>query len=201
MIHLRVNQKKTEPTLIKLIADSLRQGRVVVLPTDTIYGLSCLADDERAIKKNRRLKKRETGKPLAVLVASRAMLKKYVFVSSHQEKILKKIWGEDSRPTTVILKHRDRLPKILTGNSEGLAARLPKNDFLLKILKAVGKPIVSTSLNLSGQPTLKDLKGLKKYFLDKNVQPDLIIDSGRSRRNRPSRVLDLREEKPAVLRK
>jgi len=202
MIRLRIKISAIKPAIIKQITGSLKKGQIVVLPTDTIYGLSCLADKIGAIKRIYKLKGREAKKPLIVLVSSLAMAKKYALVSPWQEKFLKTIWLTGTRPTTVILKQRNLLPRELTGNSSGLALRLPKDKFLIKILKAVKKPLVSTSLNLSGQRNLISLKRLDDYFSLNQEHPDLIIDGGAGRRRRPSRLIDLREEgHPIVLRK
>lgn len=202
MLSLKVNLNKYSPTNIKFIAGALKKGQVLALPTDTIYGLSCLANDEKAIKKIKKIKKNDQNKPLSILVSDLAMLNKYVYLSADQKNKLEKIWQPAARPTTVILKHRRKLPAVLTGKSDGLAARLPKLDFLIKILEEVKQPIVSTSLNISGQPVINNLKNLDKYFLEKSNRPDLIVDAGICRRQKASRILDLREDtKSFILRK
>lgn len=202
MIQLKIKISEIKPAIIKQITGSLKNGQVVVLPTDTIYGLSCLADDSSAIKRIHKLKGRDPKKPLIVLVGSLRMAKKYAFVSRRQEKFLRAVWLVGTRPTTVILKQRNLLPRELASNSYGLALRLPKDKFLIKILKAVKKPIVSTSLNRSGQSSLVDLKELIDYFPKKQERPDLVIDSGVCRRRQSSRLIDLRDaQNLIVLRK
>ncbi|MFA7088015.1 MAG: L-threonylcarbamoyladenylate synthase [Patescibacteria group bacterium] len=203
MIHLKINSRsKISKEVIDLVAASLNAGKIIISPTDTIYGLSCLANNVSAIKKIHHLKNRSSKKPLIVLVDSLKMLKKYVFVSAKQERILKKIWFENNRPATVILKHRRCLPEELTGDSNGLAVRLPKNDFLLKMIGAVALPLVSTSLNLSGQENIHDLNSLLHYFPEGGKRFDLIIDAGKCRRRKPSKLIDLRDENnPEILRK
>ena len=123
------------------------------------------------------------------------MLKKYAYVNQRQEKYLKKVWPG---PVTVIFESRANLPGSLLGPKKSLAARLPKNDFLIKIIKRLGYPIVSTSLNLSGQPNLADLHKIKAYF--KQNQPDLVVDAGRLADRRPSRIIDLRNNLPEIIR-
>jgi len=200
MTQLKVNLKIIKPALVKIVAGALANGQVAVLPTDTIYGLSCVADNSQAIRRIYRLKRRDFKKPLILLAASLAMVKKYAFVSRRQEEHLKQIY-KSARPTTVILRSRGLLPPALSGNSDGLAWRLPKNDFLIKILKIVRKPLVSTSFNLSGQPDLIDLQYLPDYFSGRQ-RPDLVVNSGQCRRRRPSRLIDLRrEDRPLILRK
>ena len=202
MTQLKINLKMIKPPLIKLVAGVLKAGQVVVLPTDTIYGLSCRADDSKAIRRIYRIKGRDNKKPLIVLVGSLAMLKKYAFVSTPQEKYLRQIWGGHRRPTTVILKSRGRLPKELSNDSGSLALRLPKSNFLIKILMATRYPLVSTSLNQSGASNILDLEHLSDHFPSRGKQPDLVIDSGKCPRRRPSKLIDLsRGDRPVVLRK
>lgn len=187
---------------IKIAAACLRSGGIAILPTDTIYGLSCRADKATAIRKIKRLKGNEAKKPLLVLMDSLTMLKKYTFVSQSQALWLSKHWAKGTRPTTVILKHRGLLPKELTGNSDGLAARLPKSEFLIKILRAIDCPLVSTSLNYSGQESVRNLKRLAVDFPRAAKEVDLIVDAGPCRRQRVSRLLDLRPEgQPIIIRK
>lgn len=201
MIYSYTKNPDASPSLIETAARSLKKGRVLVLPTDTIYGLSCRADDKAAIKKIFRLKKRNSKSALLVLVNNLTMLKKYVFVSRRQEELIKSYW-RGARPTTVILRHKGNLPKELTGISDGLALRLPKSKFLIKMIEAIKVPIVSTSLNRSGQAGVVDLERLADYFPDPKNQPDLVVDSGKCRRRRPSRIVDLRTGgQPLILRK
>ncbi len=201
MNYIDINLKTIKPAEINYIAGSFQAGKIVVTPTDTIYGLSCLASNQSAVKKIYRLKKRDSKKPVLILVSSLAMLKKYVYLSSQQANLLKKIWSKTALPTTVILASRQILPKNIEGNSGSLAARLPKSDFLIKILRVVKEPLVSTSLNISGQKNINDLKKIDYYFPQKSLQPDLIIDAGKSRKRKPSRLIDLREGKIEVIRK
>lgn len=202
MTHLTINPKRIKSAIIDLIAGSLKIGQIIVLPAETAYGFSCLASCSRSIKKIYHLKIRDAKKPLLVLVSDLAMAKKYVFISPKQEKLIKKIWSKKEAPTTIILKKRHKLPEELTRGSDGLAIRLPKSKFLIKILKKVDCPLVSTSVSLSGQKNIKDLSKLNRYFPKKNNRPDLIIDAGRSPQTKLSRLIDLRDEnEPIIIRK
>ncbi len=202
MTHVEIKPTRIKPAIVDLVVGSLQIGQVVVLPTDTIYGLSCLADKTRSIKKIYHLKKRDPKKPILILVRDLAMAKRYVFISKKQEKLLKMYWSKTAIPTTVILKNRHNLPKELTRGVEGLAVRLPKSKFLIKILEKVDCPIISTSLNLSGKKDIIDLHRLHVYFPKKNNRPDLIIDAGPSPKQKPSRLVNLlNEDKPIVIRK
>ncbi len=202
MLSLKVNLKKISESEIKLIVNALKNGQVLVLPTDTIYGLSCLANNEQAIKRIKKLKGNDKNKPLSVLVSSITMLKKYAYLSSAQEKEIKEIWNLKKRPTTIILKHRGKLPVVLTGLSDGIATRLPKLDFLIKILEELKSPIVSTSLNLTGEAVVDNPKDLINYFPLSSGKPDLVVDAGKCSRHKASQIIDLRDKpKLVILRK
>lgn len=202
MTHIEINPERFKRVLVDLIAGSLKIGQVAVLPTDTIYGLSCLATDVRAIKKIYRLKKRDKKKPLLILVSSLKMARKYVAISREQGKALLKAGLPGSRPTTFIFKNLYALPKELALEADGLAVRLPKSKFLIKIIKKVDAPLVSTSLNLSGEKNITNLKKLKEYFPRKDRRPELVIDCGRAKTVKPSRLIDWRDNRrPVVIRK
>jgi L-threonylcarbamoyladenylate synthase len=195
MTHLRIKKGSVRLNIVSLIADSLLAGQVLVLPTDTIYGLSCSADNVRAIKKIYQLKKRDKKKPVLVLVSSLEMAKKYVYLSKQQEELVQGFWSKKEFPTTLILKNKNRLPKELVGESDGLAVRLPKSRFLIKIIERLGCPIVSTSLNFSGDKEAMNLSELITYFPKKSHRPDLVIDNGPALKSKSSRLIDIRSIK------
>ncbi|MBI4812737.1 L-threonylcarbamoyladenylate synthase [Candidatus Falkowbacteria bacterium] len=222
MEKLKIDLKKISKEEINAIVDFFNRGKVVVYPTDTIYGLGCRADDAEVISKIIKIKKREKRKPLLVLVDSIKMVKKYCYVSKWQEKVLRGVWlnkiplapfmqrGVRGRRVTVVLKSRKNSPyppftkgalsKKLTGGGDGLAVRLPKNDFLIKIIKKVGVPIVSTSVNVSGEKSLTSVKNIEKKIpptplYTKGAKMDLsnlVVDAG-TLKGRPSMVVDLRD--------
>jgi L-threonylcarbamoyladenylate synthase len=152
----------------------LMSGEVLMMPSDTIYGLSCRADNSKAVSRVFSIKKRDKSFPLIILVSSLNMAKKYCNINTHQEIVLKKIWASQ-RPTSVLLKHRNLLVKGVTAGSPYLAVRLPKSDFLRKIIKALAVPIVSTSANFSGQAVINSEEA-EKYFHQK-IRPDLVLIS------------------------
>ena len=190
---------------IDLIVDYLKRGQVIAYPTDTIYGLGCDARNEEAIKAIKKMKGQKDDKPLLVLISDFAMLKQYCVINAEQMEYLKKGWGEhhatpltplvrgaDQRPVTVILENRQNLPAELTGGLDSLAVRLPKNEFLIKMISKVGFPLVSTSLNKAGQPPLSNLNNLGDYF---EILPDLALSVGTIAGAKPSKLVDLRDVK------
>ena len=197
-MYIKINPKKILSAELALIVKSLKQGKVIVYPTDTIYGLGCLATDSKSIKKIKLIKKREQNKPFLVLVSSLYMAKKYCHISKKREIILRQVWTA-ARPTSVVLKHRNLLSGELVPKNEGLAVRLPKSDFLRKIVRQAGAPIVSTSFNISGESVWNHVDFYAEKKL-KKIDPELIIDGG-PLNNRASRLIDLRDGQIKIIRK
>lgn len=197
-MYLKIEPKNITSAELALIVKALKRGAVIVYPTDTIYGLGCLASDVKAINKIKKIKKRDKNKPLLILVSSLNMTKQYCFISKKQELILKELWLS-ARPTSIILRHRNRLPEQLVSKHLGLAVRLPKSVFLRKMIRLAGGPIVSTSFNISGEPVWNQVNFLANKTLGKQ-DPELIIDGG-SLRSKASKVIDLRGNKLKIIRK
>jgi tRNA threonylcarbamoyl adenosine modification protein (Sua5/YciO/YrdC/YwlC family) len=193
---IKVNLKKISSQEIGFIAGFLQKGKVIVYPTDTIYGLGCSATDKKAINKIYRIKKREKNKPLLVLISDFKMLSEYFKVDKKQLAYLRKVWpGKFS----VILDKKSTLSNDVSAGLSSAAVRLPKSRFLTKMIKELGVPLVSTSLNKSGENHLEKLEMLAEYF--GTTKPDLVIDAG-ILKGKPSRLIDLRDpENIIILRK
>ncbi|PIT94761.1 hypothetical protein COT98_02270 [Candidatus Falkowbacteria bacterium CG10_big_fil_rev_8_21_14_0_10_39_9] len=191
MKYIKLDSAHTKRAASKVAADYLLSGKIVLSPSDTVYGLSVRADKALAIKKLREFKGRGDNKPLLILISSLAMLKKYFYITTPQAQYLKKVWFESTRPTTVILHDRKLLPRDLNSQENGLAVRLPKSDFLIKIIRCLKVPLVSTSANLTGLEPISDPANITQLLGLK--QPQLIIDGGASRKVKSSKLIDLRD--------
>jgi tRNA A37 threonylcarbamoyladenosine synthetase subunit TsaC/SUA5/YrdC len=126
------------------------------------------------------------------------MAKKYCFINSKQAEILKKIWA-GKRPTSVLLKHRGLLPKEISASSPYLAVRLPKSDFLRKMIRELTLPLISTSANLSGQKVLDGDSVWQKF--KKELRPDLILFGGKNSKLASKLLLLKNDGSQEVLRK
>ena len=203
---LKIDVKTMVEHEMNQIVDFFRAGKIVAYPTETVYGLGCIATNDKSVSRIFDIKKRDKDKPMLVLIKSYCMLKKYCFVSARQDKFLRAIWISKTQnpklkiqkskqnivPTSVILRSRGLLSKSLTGNDESIAVRMPvKSDFLMQVLKKVNVPIVSTSLNISGNETLVGVENIDKYF-DRN-KIDLVIDAGKNLNKKSSRLIDIRD--------
>jgi L-threonylcarbamoyladenylate synthase len=135
---------------VKASLEVLRAGGLILYPTDTIWGIGCDATDEAAVKKVFALKQRPEAKSLVILLADVRDLLKYVAHPSPD--IADMIAGFD-RPTTVIYEGAlDLAPNVI--NSDGtVAIRIVRDTFCRHLIKRLRKPLVSTSANISGQPS------------------------------------------------
>jgi len=200
MKFLKIDLDKYTKEDIDFIAEEILAGKVVVLPTDTIYGLSAIATSQKAINKIYAIKKRKLKdqKHLILLAKSFCMVRRYCFLSKKQYNYLKEKWTEGERALTVILKGRREYFKKLNielfemiSSDDGVAVRRPNNKFLLDLIKKVDEPIISTSLNITGEKDLKNVSLTNEYFQDK--KPDLVVDVGFLLKRQPSRLEDLRD--------
>ncbi len=151
----------------------LGAGGVLLYPTDTIYGLGCLASDERAIRRVYRIKARPEGRPGLVLVASADMVDRFTTgVPPVARALMKAFWPG---PLTLLLSASAAVPELLTAGTGKIGVRLPAHPFCSRLAARVDDAIVSTSANISGQPHLGDPAALIRAF---GNAVDLVVDAG-----------------------
>jgi len=139
----------------KKLLDLIKDGELVIVPTDTVYGLVCKYNSKSAVEKIYELKKRDRKKPLILLGHSWRILKKFV-----KSKDSPSCWPG---AVTLILPASSKTPKYLNKGYKTIGIRVPKNKFLLKLLKKCpGGVLASTSANLSGKSDKKPQKELEK---------------------------------------
>ena len=137
--------------MIKETVAALQQQKIILYPTDTVWGIGGDATDAAVVKKIYQLKQREDNKALIVLVNSEAMLKSYV--ESIPEAALSFL--NSDRPTTIIYPQGIGFATNLLGEDSSIGIRIPDHSFCLELITQFGKPIISTSANISGNPTPK----------------------------------------------
>ncbi|MDY0779626.1 L-threonylcarbamoyladenylate synthase [Tenacibaculum sp. IB213877] len=148
--------------MIESILNNLLKGKTILYPTDTVWGLGCDATNEGTVKKIYQIKNREESKSLIILVSSINMLKKYVSVPKKALEILQKA----ERPTTIIYQNPKGLASnVISKEDNSVAIRIVQDDFCRKLIKSFKKPIVSTSANISGQPTPMSFSEIDKAIL------------------------------------
>jgi len=151
----------------KLI-QQIKSGKIFVYPTDTIYGLGCNAEDEKAVQEIKNLKKREKDKPLSIIAPNLDWIKENCAVDIELEKYL-------PGPYTIILKKKNKDFLNYVSSTDSLGIRIPDNDFTLKVQEAE-VPFITTSVNLTGQSFARQISEVPKEILEK---VDIVIDVGR----------------------
>jgi L-threonylcarbamoyladenylate synthase len=165
---------------IALAVKTINEGGVIVYPTETVYGIGCLATDEKAIRRVYEIKKRPLSMPLSIAVSSLEMMETVAKIEA--EDFIKKFLPG---PVTVILKRKKVLPDILTAGSKYVGIRYPENQMAIDLIRQTG-PIVSTSANHHGEKDPVSLEDIK-------IDVDYILDGGRTKYGGPSTIVDLHE--------
>ena len=130
-------------------AEALRSGKTLLYPTDTVWGLGCDATNAAAIERIFEIKRRPANKSLIVLVDSVEMLRRHV--AKIPDAAMRAI-GTATKPTTVIYEESKGLAHNVS-TDKSVAIRIVNDDFCKAMINLFGKPIVSTSANISGEPT------------------------------------------------
>ena len=166
----------------------LQRGQTLLYPTDTIWGIGCDATDAAAVSRVYRLKHRDEDKSFIILVDSMDMLRRYVAdVPSVAYDLIEAM---ESTPLTVIYPKGVGLPQNVLGNDGSIAIRMVRNLFCAELVHRFGKPVVSTSANLSGQPSPLALSDISDELIAA-VDHVAIVEESASGELRPSRIIKL----------
>jgi L-threonylcarbamoyladenylate synthase len=128
----------------------LRDGGVILYPTDTVWGIGCDATNREAVKRIYEIKNREDSKSMIILVADEKDVLQYV---AAPDLAVFDFIEEQTRPTTIIYEQAVGLPDNLVAEDGSIAIRIAKDEFCRHLIKRLRKPIVSTSANISGEPS------------------------------------------------
>lgn len=137
---------------IEQCAALLQEGKVLLYPTDTVWGIGCDATNEEALMKIYQIKQRNEKKSMIILLDAAERLPMYV---RRIPLITWELLPQVTRPTTFIYPTAQNLPEKLIHSDGTIAIRVAHNDFCRKLIRSLGKPIVSTSANVAGAPTPK----------------------------------------------
>jgi len=152
------------PTLLQQLASS----EVIILPTDTSYGFSASPFSASAVEQIQTLKKRPADKPFLLLVADFAMAEEYGAFSPMLTKFAGESWRENMPPRTLLVPRKDNLPSFFPEFSE-LGFRVPQYPLLREFLALWGKPLISTSANISGNTPIFSAEEIERQFSDSKL--------------------------------
>ncbi len=178
------------------ISDALRQGKIVVFPTDTVYGIGTNAYDKDACERIYEIKGRPMCKPLSVLISDISMLEEMVdYISPIEQKLIDNFWPG---PLTIKFKKKlGVLPDIVSAGDQYVRIRFINEGIVYNLIKMSGVPLVAPSANLSGSITGTKIKNIIDELGGK---VDYILDFGDVESDSVSTIVEVEEDKVIVIR-
>ncbi len=166
---------------------ALQQGEVIAYPTEGVFGVGCDPDNVEAIQKLLALKQRPAEKGLILIAANYEQLLPYIDESQLTQDQLDKVHATWPGPVTWIMPASDNVSKWVSGQFDSIAVRVTDHSLVQKMCNAFGKPLTSTSANLSGLPQCMTTEEVEQQLGDKLVA---ILHGKTSGRNKPSEIRD-----------
>ena len=180
---------------LKEVAHIIRNGGIVVFPTETVYGIGTNGLDENAVQKIYIAKGRNTDNPINLLVSNMEMIESIAKdISEMEYKLIKAFFPG---PFTIILNKKDIVPSIVTANQDTVGVRMPNGTIASKLVELAGVPIAAPSANLSCKPSGTNFNDIYNDFKDK---VDYIIDGGDSTIGIESTIVKVIDNIPHILR-
>ncbi len=190
---VKINREDPDPVL-KKAALRVKEGKIIIFPTDTLYGIGAGIHHEGAIDQIFRIKKRESGRPILILIEKPSDLLPLVKkVPPAGRELIDRFWPG---PLTLIFDASESLSPRLTGNTGKIGIRCPDSSLVQRLLSFLKSPITATSANRSHEPPCQNASDAEKYF---GNQVDLILDGG-TLVSEPSTVADLTEGTIKIIR-
>ena len=185
--------KENDPTVFDKVSDCLTDGGVIIYPTETLYGIGCLAFNQEACRRIVKIKRRSGEKGLIVLIRDEEILDRHFHVSSE----LLERYSASQKPLTLILHPKSAFPEEVSGGRDSVAARISTSPFVKEVLRRVGEPITSTSANISGRGNSNRFTDIRRDFPS---GIDVIVDSGTLPPSMGSAVVNLTTTSPEIIR-
>lgn len=181
----------------EVIGKKLKQGALVIYPTDTVYGVGGSLDID-SVKKIYEAKERSFKSPLIALVSRREKVYDIALVSENKkdqvEKLIEKFWPGG---LTIILKKKECIPSEMVSGGETVGVRMPDHKTALEIIESAGGIIPTTSANISGEKTPRDYSEISEEF---KKRVEIIVDGGKTTVGIESTIIDMSKDIPVILR-
>ena len=188
-------EKEIDEEKLKLIGNKIREGKLAIFPTETVYGIGTNGLNREAVKKLYSVKQRDFNKPVSLLVSDIFMVEKLAInISDVEYKLMKAFFPG---PFTIILKKSNIVPDIVTANKDTVGIRIPDCDITRKLIEYAGCPIAAPSANISGKPTGTNITEIINDFKE---DVDYIINNGKSKIGIASTIVQVLDNVPHILR-
>jgi tRNA threonylcarbamoyl adenosine modification protein (Sua5/YciO/YrdC/YwlC family) len=193
MDYFELHPINPELRFINKAINVLKEGGVIIYPTDTVYGIGCDIFNKEALDRVKQIKSNPDIKLLSFICPNLKDIAKYARVSDFAYKTMKRLLPG---PYTFILPAAKNVPKKLWSKRKTVGIRIPNHLVALKIVQGLGNPIVSTSVATRKGELLIDPHEIKSVF---DFQVDLMLASG-NLSGKPSSVIDLSDDEPIIVR-
>ena len=188
-----INIDEHPESSLVLAAGLYQSGKIFIYPTDTIYGIGGNPFDENSVKRIAAIKGRNEKKQFVWLISDFENLMNYIeVISDNQLDFLQSIWPG---PVSVILYLNDRTKKMIEFDT--IAVRIPNNNFCQELLMEIKQPLISTSVNRSGEEPMNEIQQIAQNF---SKEVDAIIYNSQPFETSSSTIIDLTTEKPILIR-
>ena len=191
---ININQQNPQRRLILKVVDILKNGGIVVYPTDTYYGIGCDIMNKKAIERIYQLKQRDKNKPFSFICSSLKNISLYAKVSNYAYKTMKRLLPG---PYTFILEGSRLVPKIMLTKRRTAGIRVPDNPICLALVEELGNPVITTSATMPDGTIFHDASLIHDYF---GNRIDAVV-GGSIVPGQPSSVILLIDDIPEVIRK
>jgi tRNA threonylcarbamoyl adenosine modification protein (Sua5/YciO/YrdC/YwlC family) len=189
-----INPQNPQMRLIRKVVAILRDGGIVVYPTDTYYGIGCDLLNQKAIEKIYQLKRRDKNKPFSFICSDLTNISQYAKVSNYAYRTMKRLLPG---PYTFILEGSRLVPKIMLTKRKTAGIRVPNNEICLTLVRELGNPIITTSATTPEGESFHDASLIHDHF---GKQVDVVID-GSTVSGEPSSVVSLIDDTPEIVRR
>jgi tRNA threonylcarbamoyl adenosine modification protein (Sua5/YciO/YrdC/YwlC family) len=193
MKRVQIHPVNPQSRYVKAAADVLRNGGLIIYPTDSVYGLGCDLFNKNAVEKIYQIKGNDKRKLLSFICPDLKGISEYAFVSNAAYKIMRRLLPG---PFTFILGATRQVPRILLEKRKTVGIRVPDNVVCQALLTEFGKPIISTSASMSDQDFLNDPDEIAGTFTH---LVDSFLDTGPGGLE-PSTIIDFTQDDPVIVR-
>ncbi len=188
-----------DPKTIHDIANRLVDGKIIIFPTDTCYGLVTNALNHKSVSNIFALKKRSTDNPLYIALSSIKMAGEYLSLSNKEKELL--IHFKDRAITIISKPEYQRFSVLLKSNDDKIGGRIPNHILLKKIIELANVPVTATSANLSGKKNPYTIKEIFNQYSEEELDfIDLIIDGGNLIESPMSTIIELDDKSYTIFR-
>lgn len=188
-------KKSTNTEELKIVCNLIKNGEIVIFPTETVYGIGANAYDEEAVGKIFMAKGRSLDNPLIVHIADKKTIHEIATdITTVEQKLIDHFMPG---PFTLVLDKTDKIPSIVSAGLKTVAVRMPDNVIARGIITFSGVPIVAPSANISGRPSGTSVEDIRKELEGK---VSAIVDGGETEIGLESTVVRVVNEVPHILR-